>query len=353
MAHLGGRHVIPVTLKQIAEKTGYSIPTVQQVLNNYPVRVSAATRARILEAAREMNYRPNVAARGLQARKTFLLGMLFNNVNFPLMVEFTRGFQSASLSRGFAPLLLTHSSLDEEQQNLLALLDRRVDAIVANASVDFDGTTNSLAFSKVRQQPLPLVEFQGQFIDGAPRVTIDFFSGAYQATRRVIAAGHKRIALFIHSDYRASETVPGLYWTAALYWHGYQKAMAEAGLTELIVTYPVERDRTRRSSHAHGAQERSGALLDHPDHPTAAVCYRDDVAEALMRSCLRGRAKSKKLFSIASFGDMLPFVNEAAELLCIRAPIESAASAAAAMAIQLIEGKPVTDLAIGPDAAPG
>ncbi|MBN1943404.1 MAG: LacI family DNA-binding transcriptional regulator [Phycisphaerae bacterium] len=68
------------SLKNVAESSGVSIATVSQVLSGGKsnIRVSAATRRKVLSAARELNYHPNIMARGLRGGKTQTVGILFS-----------------------------------------------------------------------------------------------------------------------------------------------------------------------------------------------------------------------------------------------------------------------------------
>src|SRR5580693_980557 len=63
-----------VTIQEVADLAKVSPKTVSRVINNEP-RVRAATRARILEAIDELNYRPNLNARGLASNRSFLIGL--------------------------------------------------------------------------------------------------------------------------------------------------------------------------------------------------------------------------------------------------------------------------------------
>src|SRR5438309_10329783 len=68
-----------VTLRDVAERVNVSPFTVSVVLNGSKsnTRVSEATRTRIVDAAREMGYQPNVLARALRQRSTNILGLYF------------------------------------------------------------------------------------------------------------------------------------------------------------------------------------------------------------------------------------------------------------------------------------
>jgi LacI family transcriptional regulator len=320
------------------------------VLNGYNVRFSAETRRKVLETAKALDYRPNIAARGLRAKKTFLLGLQFNAVNYPLIAGFTRGFQQTCTAESYAPIFLTHDTTDDEATNVRTLLDRRVDGLVVNCAVGPEGPSNAARFAELRKAATPVVEVFGRFVDGAPRVTLDYHAGAVAATQRLIAKGHKRIALFTHDDYRTSERVPGLYWTAWEHWRGYAETLKAAGLDPTIVTYPVRKDRTREGSHYFSAYEHAPRLFGHADAPTAAVCYRGEAVEGAIHRANADRGLALAGFAVAVFDGVRPVATEAIDLNVLPLPTEQAGAAAARLLLDLIAGKAVADVAMGPKA---
>jgi len=339
---------ISTTLKEIAQRTGLSIPTVHQVLNGYNVRFSPETRRKVLEAAKELDYRPNIAARGLRARKTFLLGLQFNAVNYPLIAGFTRGFQQTCTAQSYAPIFLTHVSTTDEAENCRTLIDRRVDGLIVNCAVGSDGAVNAKRFAEMREQGTPLVEVFGQFVAGAPRVTLDYRAGAASATQHLIEQGHKRIALFTHADYRTSERVPGLYWTAWEHWRGYEETMKKSGLEPLTVAYPVVGDRTREGARYFSACAHAVNLLQHQAKPTAAVFYRGEALEAILHYANANPGDVPSGFGVSTFDRVAPTHSGAIALHSLPQPIEQVGQAAARLLLDLIAGREVESVAMGP-----
>lgn len=338
-------------MKEIAQRTGLSIPTVHQVLNGYNVRFSAETKRRVTEAARELNYRPNIAARGLRAKKSFLLGLGFNAVNYPLIAGFTRGFQAACTAESYAPVLLTHGNVEEEAANVQTLVDRRVDGVVVNCAVGPDGAANAAAFAGMRREGRPVVEVFGRFVDGAPHVTVDYRAGAAEAVRRLVAKGHRRVALYTHAEYLRGEHGPGLFWTAYEHWRGYADAAAAAGLEPVAVPYALRRDRPREGATYFAAYQQAAELFGHPAEPTAVVCYRGSAAEALLQYANANPGRVPAGFGLAVFDRVRPTVTRAIDLHVLPLPAETVGAAAARILLDLIAGKEVADAAMGPDAA--
>ena len=75
-----------VTIKDIAEKTGVSYATVSRTLNHLS-GVNAATREKILAAAHEMGYRPNIHARSLKTNKTYSIALIVPDISNPFFAD--------------------------------------------------------------------------------------------------------------------------------------------------------------------------------------------------------------------------------------------------------------------------
>jgi LacI family transcriptional regulator len=205
----------------------------------------------------------------------------------------------------------------------------------------------------MRREGRPLVEVFGRFVEGAPRVTVDYQAGAAEAVRQLVAKGHKRIALFTHADYRRAEQGLGLFWTAYEHWRGYARAIAEAGLEEIAVPYRLRKDRPKEGATYFTAYEHAPALFEHPAKPTAVVCYRGSAAEALLQYANTHAKSVPTGFGLAVFDRVRPAVSEAVDLNVLPLPTEQVGEAAAQILMDLIAGKEVESVAMGPQVVNG
>src|SRR5213083_1089401 len=98
-----------VTLRDVAEKAGVSITTVSRILNGREtgVPVRETTRERIVAAATELGYRPNLLARALRGSRSSLLGVIARDVTDPYHVQVLRGVNAAARARDYR-LFLGH-----------------------------------------------------------------------------------------------------------------------------------------------------------------------------------------------------------------------------------------------------
>ncbi len=83
----------------VAKRAGVSATTVSRVLNNDPHPVNEKTRAQVLAAAKELNFRPNALARALVSDKTKIIGIIVGDASDPYFATIIRGISGTS-SRG-------------------------------------------------------------------------------------------------------------------------------------------------------------------------------------------------------------------------------------------------------------
>src|SRR5687768_17834335 len=101
---------MPTTLGDIARALNVSKMTVSRAINNHP-EINAETRARVLAAARKMNYRPNQFARALTSKHSYLIGIVVPDLMHSYFAEICRGVESHARPAGYQNLIC---STDEE-----------------------------------------------------------------------------------------------------------------------------------------------------------------------------------------------------------------------------------------------
>src|SRR6266566_396075 len=123
---------MPTTLADIARALGVSKMTVSRAINNHP-EISPDTRARILDAAQRMNYRPNQYARALTTNRSFLLGVVVPDLMHSYFAEICRGIESVAKPLGYQNLICsTDEDAPNEQVEIGALLPR-TDGLILGA----------------------------------------------------------------------------------------------------------------------------------------------------------------------------------------------------------------------------
>jgi LacI family transcriptional regulator len=259
-----------MSIQALADSLGISISTVSRALNGY-TDVSAATRQRVFDAAKAMNYAPHPMAHRLATGKTGAIAIV-NSTRVSRAIDGSAaalhtGVASALRPHNYFALSLTLPTDDDELPELERLLAARlVDGIVLTRTRTFDPRVQLL-----QDKNIPFVTY-GRTTDNRPHAWVDTDSaGTFElATRKLIDLGHQRIALLnglSHMTY------------ASLYDQGFRRAIAESSLS--ADACPVHyTDMTGQAGHHVATQLLS--LSDAKARPTAFVCATDAIALGVM-----------------------------------------------------------------------
>lgn len=206
-----------ITIQDVADEAGVSISTVSRVINNnYPV--GAETRKKVEKAIKKLNFTPNVIARGLIQKKSYIIGVLapsIANLFFPLVVD---GIESFFREKDYQIIICnTGGAIEEERRYLRELPERQIDGII---SID-PRTANILNGEYERAAArVPLVLINGHN-DGIKLnfVLNDQESGAMEALEYLYSLGHREIA-FLGSETSYSNQVKERVYRKFLEKHG-------------------------------------------------------------------------------------------------------------------------------------
>jgi len=149
---------MPVRMKDIARDLGVSVVTVSKVLRNHS-DISEETRERVLARIKEVDYRPNIAARSLVTGRTYLVGLVVPSLLHPFFAEIAKAISENLRQRGYY-LIISSSEEDPEleQQEINHLLERRLDAlIVASCRSSLD------LFQRIEREDTPYILIDRSF----------------------------------------------------------------------------------------------------------------------------------------------------------------------------------------------
>lgn len=177
-----------VTMADVARKAGVSPTTASFALSGRTdMRISDASRQRVLDAAQELGYRPNVTARSLRTKSTQTIGFVSNLITTtPFAGHVIRGALEAARERDNL-LFITEAGGDREAESSLvhALLDRQVDAVVYASMFTQYVTPPKELFGR----RVVLLNCLAPGFD-APSVVPDELEAGRDAARALLAAGH-------------------------------------------------------------------------------------------------------------------------------------------------------------------
>ena len=179
------------TIRQVAELAGVSIATVSAVLNR-SAYVSPELTARVEAAARELSYTANAVARGLQKRKTGLVGMLVPDIAEPVYGLIVRGVEKALKGAGYSLLLgSTHNQPEEQSRYLQLLRSKQVDGMLLVLGF---GPEDEVEQAVMAGLPIVFVAREPTSIDGDVAL-VDNIDGARRGVCALAKLGHRRIGL--------------------------------------------------------------------------------------------------------------------------------------------------------------
>jgi LacI family transcriptional regulator len=187
-------------IKAVAALAGVGIASVSRVLSGQSGSSPQLTQ-RVLDAARTLGYTPNALAQGLRRKATRSIGFVGSDITNPLIASIVGGAESVLSVAGFS-VLLTNSagvaSVDAERIELL--LQRQVDGLIVLPALEDDPAT--LTALRNAQAPIALIDRVLPADIPAHYVLSDHFQGVGDATRYLLASGHRRIGLVAGRDVR-------------------------------------------------------------------------------------------------------------------------------------------------------
>lgn len=183
----GGR---TARLADVAQAAGVGTSIASRVLNGDPtVSIRLETRQRILDAARELNYRPNAMARGLRLARTMSLGIIINLAYYYENAEILAAVESAAASAGYVTLIAdTADFVSRGEAYRRLLFERRVDGLLIASVFVPDEFIHEL-----QEESLPFVLINRRVAGIGPSATVDDELGMRMAVDHLVGLGHRRI----------------------------------------------------------------------------------------------------------------------------------------------------------------
>ena len=243
-----------VTLSDVAARAGVSVSAVSRVLSNAPSsRVSDATRERIREAARELDYRPNFAARALKLARTNVVALVVPDLTNAIFSELMRGIEEAASEVDHMVLLARAESVRPASDTIARLVgEGRVDGVLMQVS---DSTPDG-DLRAILDGDVPAVLINSRRTGDVGSVILPDEAGARVAVEHLVALGHRSIGLI--NGVTSSDT-------AERRGAGFSAAMAAAGLDI------DPRQVTRLGYSPRQGREAMRALAALAERPTAVV----------------------------------------------------------------------------------
>jgi LacI family transcriptional regulator len=297
---------MPATLKDVAQKVGYSITTVSRALAGYD-DVAESTRQLILKTAAEMGYHPDATARRLRSRRTDTIGFIIPThgprFSDPFFSELLAGIGNKAAQQEFDLLVSTCAPGPEELETYQRMvLGRRVDGLLVVRTRHQDQRIAYLV-----DQGFPFVAF-GRSDLGAdfPYLDVDSEAGIRQLAQHLVGLGHRRIAY-------VSAPLDLMFASHRL--EGYRQALAASGLPfdEALIAVG---DLTEASGYEAGRD-----FLTRDERPAAIVTCNDLMALGVISAAQGLGLAVGRDVAVAGFDDVPLAEHAHPPLTTVRQPI--------------------------------
>ena len=179
-----------VTLKEIAKEAGVNVSTASRALTGI-YGVHKATREKVLSAAKRLDYRPNLMARGLVTGKSRTIGLLISDIRNPYFAEVARGAEDAAFAASF-DVILCNSDLDPDKQfrYVRSLLEKNVEGILINSVATFTPEQRA----ELASSGVPVVLFNPPMGKHTfSTVVADNYQGGRLVGEYLIGLGHRKL----------------------------------------------------------------------------------------------------------------------------------------------------------------
>ena len=277
-----------VRLKDIAQELGVSTVTVSKVLRGNS-DVGPATRERVLKRMQELDYKPNMLARGLASGRTFAVGLVVPDLVHPFFAELAKSIAAVLRTQDLALLLASsEENPEQETEEIRALLRRGVDTLLLASCNE-----------KLRRSPeleeaaVPLILLDRRF----PRIDASFVGSddvraGELATEHLLSLGRRRIA-----HIGGKHTSPSIDRA-----HGYHSTLKRHKLS-VPDAYFVPREGVEESGDTVGFHAMEQLLRMRP-RPDAVFCYNDLTAIGAIDAVLKAGLRVPQDVAIIGCGNL-------------------------------------------------
>ena len=281
------------TIDDVADLAKVSIKTVSRVANQEP-NVKASTRERVEKAIATLNYKPNQSARKLASRRSFVIGLLYDDPSFyeipsaGFIINIQQGVLQACKASNYDLLIHPCSYHDKNiGSEIKALIDKsRLDGIILAPPL----SNNSKVLNAIKKSSIPIVKISpGTKQQSSFSVETNDREICAQMTKYLASLGHSRIAFLCgHKDHKA----------LANRFQGYQDGLKLSNL-------PFSKSLVMQGDNSIKSGERCASkLLRKKSRPTAIFACNDDMAVGSLRVAHQMGIKVPEQLSVAGFDDI-------------------------------------------------
>lgn len=276
-----------VTIVDIAKKLHMSVSTVSKALNNHP-SISAITKERVKDLAKQWNYIPNEAARHFKQSRSQTIAIIMPELLDQFYVLAINGIEDVMAKNKYNVIVCqTHEDPDKELSIINNLIGSRVDGVIISVSKETKSTDK---LKQLVATGIPVVLFSRSLPDKSFNiVSSDNEGGALKAISFLIKRGHKRIAHIMGPKSLA---------VSILRHEAYKSALISNG-----IVYDKELVREINFS-AKSTEKAITSLFKLKDPPTAIFVFKNYVSLDVIDYLRKSNSQKVNTIEIAGYGNL-------------------------------------------------
>jgi LacI family transcriptional regulator len=307
-------------LSEVAKIAGVSPITASRAIRGVGY-VSESARARIMAAAAQLNYTPDLLARRMRGDKSKLIGVFVNNYGSLVLHEITKAISTEARRRGFDILLFNAERFDRPgRMETCDMLSQLCDGLLLLLPNGADGYLDVI---EKRRFPCVFVSFDAREMN-LPIVALENRIGARTAVEHLLSHGHRRIGFIAGS---------GGTGQSAERQKGYVDALLAAGL-EVDPALIAEGGFIQTGGYSSAQQ-----LLSIANPPTAIFAANDEMAFGAIDAIHSKGLKVPDHVSVIGFDDIPTASHVFPPLTTMRQPLVDMAARAVSEVVELIQGR--------------
>jgi LacI family transcriptional regulator len=307
----------------VAELAGVSIKTVSRVVNNEP-NVQEKTRDKVLKAVAKLNFMPNSAARGLSGKRSYVIGLAYENPHeFSYMKDVLNGALEVCDRNGYSlllrPLALPNDSLENDIRQFV--LQTRLDGIILTAPICDDSQIAAL----LEDLKIPSAQISPRDQQqGSLGIVCNDEEASFSLTQFLISQGHKSIGFIKgHPDHAAADNrLKGYRRALKANRISYSRALVRQG----YFTFDSGKACARK-------------LLNLSERPSAIIASNDDMAAGVFFEAHEENLSIPGDLSVVGFDDTPIASHLWPPLTTVRQPISDMAETATTLLISRLQNR--------------
>lgn len=307
------------TLTEVAEKAGVSAITASRALRGQS-HVAAATRKKVLAAAAELNYTPDVVAQTMRGSSSKLIGVFMVGFRSMVLHDLLVGIENEAHRMGYDLIVVNVAIYDNGRTAGADVTLKLCDGVIWLLP---NGEHSLMAKLETGQLPCVLVNFAARQV-ALPVVIGANHAGACELVNHLIKLGHRRIA-FVGGALHTGQSMERQ--------RGYEEALRNAGI-------PLRQEYLASGNFVFDSGLNAArSLLALPERPTAIFCANDDMAFGALQAAAELGLRIPADISIAGFDDVPAASAVTPALTTVRQPLDAIGGRAVDELVALIGGR--------------